>query len=210
MLPLLAALFLGAPIACPPDVGQIKWSGLEHSFKAQGGRYVINATVWDRNRDGKPSHNDLLRVESATLNGDAIGVSDAWVTIRGGLAKQIGRRFKRSRGLTAACESRFQIQGVPKAASAKRLARLLRDNAGVRTESPAERAQSDMGTWAGEICQGKTHVPEEELARRLARRARHHHRKVSKARLKRIARTVAHEWARECAHLVVPNKLTFE
>lgn len=210
MISLLAALLLASPVACPPDVGQIKWESVEYSFKAQGGRYVISATVWDRDRDGKPSHNDLMRVESATLAGDALAIDQAWVTIRGKLAKKIGRAFKRAGQIPATCESRFQIKGVTRAGSAKGLGRFLRDNAGYRKSSPAEAAQDAMGQWAAEICKGQNHVSEAELTNRLASRARHAHRKVGKKRLKRIARQVAKEWGMQCAHLTLPKKLTFD
>ena len=211
MLTGFAALVLGlAQLACPPDVGQIKWMDFEFGFKAKGARYQVTATVWDRDRNGRISGKDLVRVDAATRNGDAMGVSDAWFRVGGKLAKGMDRKRKRLTSLRAACESRFTVEDVPRISSPARLAKKLNSWGGVVRQTASERAEADMEGWASELCKAGRHMEQTELANRLAAKAAYRHKALSKRRRKAVAQQVAKRWAMECAHLKVPPKLTFD
>ncbi|MCB9523147.1 MAG: hypothetical protein H6702_07165 [Myxococcales bacterium] len=206
-----AALILGlAQLACPPDVGQIKWMDFEFGFQADGARYQVTASVWDRDRDGRISGKDLVRVDDATRNGDSMGVSDAWFQVGGKLAKGMEGKRKRLQALRAACESRFDVKGVPKITTPGKLAKSLNAWGGVVRQSPTERLEADMEGWASELCKEGQHMEQSELANRLAAKAAHRHGKIAQRRRQAIAHEVAKRWAMQCAHLKVPPKLTFE
>ncbi len=208
----LTALLIGlTQLACPPDVGQIKWSGLTHDFSAKGARYSVQATVWDRDRNGKVSAGDLVRLEGAQRKGEDLGVSDAWFTVGGALAKALNRRrIKAGGGLQADCESHFTVDKVPRLKTNGQLAKRLNAWGGVVRQSPSEQAEAAMDGWAASLCGEGRHLEQTELANRLAAKAAHQFKGLSARRRKGLAHTVSKRWAMQCAHLKVPPKLTFE
>lgn len=207
----LLVLLLGAPVACPPDQGNIRWDNFTFNYKAYGKKHDVIGTLWDRDRNGKPSRGDLLRIDSATAGGNAVGVSELYVTLGPGLAKQFDRRFKKiGARLDAVCESRFEVEGVPRIASASALAKYLREQDPGRVKvSPTERVEQAMTGWAEERCKPGQHTDEKVLREWLYKRAMKAHGGVGKGRVKTIARDVASKFALQCAHMEVP-KLTFD
>ncbi len=206
----LAVAFLGSPGACPPDVGQIRWDGYRVTFKAGGKSFVVQGTLWDRKADAKPSSGDLLKIDSATANGDPLPVDALWVVVRGKLAAHMKRQFKRIQSrLKARCESRFEVEGVRRFGSPAALGRYLRKLGSGPRMTPAQRAESDITGWAEELCANGNHIEEDDLRRRLLDRGARRHGAVGKGRLKRISHDVARQYAMRCAHLKKGGKLTF-
>lgn len=201
----LALALLGAPaVGCPPAVGQIRWDGV--SYTVRGAKQInITGTVWDRDRDGKPSHNDLMHIQSA----DPLGIDEAWVVLRGALAKDVGRRFKRMEGLTARCESRFEVKDVPKMGTPAALARHLNSLGGTGKVSNAERVRADMQGWADELCKQSKHTSGEALTKFLEDRGMRKHARHGKGLIRRTAHEVAEAFEVACAHFSVP-KMTYD
>ena len=205
----LAAIVLASQVACPADVGQIRWEGYSHQFDSGGKRYVVQGTLWDSKADGIPSSGDLMKIDSATANGTALPIGELWVRVRGSLAKSMRQRFKRVKSrLTARCESRFEVQDVPRMGSPGALGKFLRMQGGTRKLKPRERAQADISGWAEEICGRGSHVEEKALEARLLDRAARRHGAVGKGHLKRMAKDTAREYAMRCAHFT-KKKFTF-
>lgn len=204
----LLVLVLGGPVACPPEVGQIRWDGFEHHFKSRGKRIEVGGTLWDRDRDGKPSSGDLYRIERAS----GFAVDEAWLVIRGGLARALNRRFRKVKSsLRATCESRFEVQDVPEMSSHGALARYLREIGGDGPgPSRADRARADMAGWAEEACASKKHLEKGALEKLLYQRAARRHGRVGRRNLRRIAHEVAGQYGVKCGHLTIPGRLTFD
>jgi hypothetical protein len=200
------SVLLAAPINCPPSVGQIKWDDFSFSFKARGKRMTVSGPLWDRDRNGRPSKGDLFRVDS-TSHGAA---DETWVVLGRGLAGTMNKTFRRNKGrLTASCEARFQIKGVPRLGSAAKLgAMLLRQGGGERL-SPLDALDANMRDWAAGWCDKKRHIEEEQLAKMLVGQAKKSLRGYKGSTLRRHAAKIADEYAMQCAHLTVP-KITFD
>jgi|JI10StandDraft_1071094.scaffolds.fasta_scaffold74829_2 hypothetical protein len=192
------ALLLAQPVVCPPDVGQIKWSGFSYTYTAGGETSTIEGTLWDRDRSGKPSKGDLFRIDA----------SERWFVLGGGLVPSFAARFKQISGeLTATCESRFEVEGVPTLQSPAGLAELS-DGGAAQKADPVTRLQGLMRGWAEEICGKKQHYEEAQLADELVRRAASE-RGFKNSTLRREAHAVAKEFGLKCAHLAVPQ-MTFD
>ncbi len=205
----LTAMVL-ATVGCPKDVGQIRWDDFSHSFNAAGKKMQVQGTIWDRDQNGRVSQNDLMKVESASANGDALGIDEVWVVLRGAVAKSFARRHKRIKSrLQARCESRFSVKGVPKMGSLNALGRYLRKQGGEVKLSKGEKLQADMVSWAVKICEGDRHIPEASLRKQLQKRGMRRSRGHGAGTIKRLARDTAKDYAMECAHLAVPKRLTF-
>ncbi len=205
----LAAVVLASQVACPADVGQIRWEGYSHQFNAGGQRYVVQGTLWDRNADGKPSSGDLMKIDSATKNGTALSFDEAWISVRGSLAKSMKRRFKRvKRSLSARCESRFDVKNVPRMGSPGALGKYLRKLDGKRKLTPREMASADVDAWAADICGRGVHVEEDALEAKLYDRLSRRHRRIGKGHLKRMAKDTARANAMRCANFT-KKKFTF-
>lgn len=203
----MLVLALQAPVNCPPEVGQIRWDGVHHTLTIKGKRVAVLGTVWDRDRDGKPSHKDLMRIESAS----GFGVDELWVELRGNLAKDVARSLKSKGNAGVRCESRFTVEGVPKVGTARALARLIEGAGGGGGKLTLEdRVRGDMAGWAEQMCGGKTHIAEEQLAKALEARGKRAHRKAGAGTLRRVAHQVAADYSLKCAHLEVGKGLTFD
>ncbi len=197
----IAAVVFASQVACPADVGQIHWSGYSHQFNAHGKRFVVEGDLYDRKPDGKPSSGDLLKITSATANGNALAVDEVWVSVRGKLAKSMKRKFKRLKSsLNASCESRFDVQNVPRMSSPRALGRYLNKLGGTRKLKPREQAEADISSWANDICSRGDHVEEKALEATLFDRASRRHGRVGKGHLKRMANATARDFAMRCAH----------
>ena len=171
---------------------------------------MVKGTLWDRNRDGRPSSGDLMKITSATANGSALAIDEVWISVRGSLAKSMKRRFKRIKSrVTARCESRFDVENVPRMSSPRALGKHLRTLGGERRLNPRQRAQADITGWAEDICGRGDHVVEEALEAKLFDRAARRHGRVGKGHLKRMARDTAREYTMRCAHFTKPKKFTF-
>lgn len=207
----LLVAFLG-PMACPPDVGQIRWDGLDHVFEAGGKRFEIKASLWDRDRNGRPSDGDLMRISDVSMSPGGLDVDEAWVVVRGELARALDKRYKQVHSrLKTTCEAELAAQDVPKMASTGALATYLRKIGGDGPPpSKAEQAKSDMAGWVSELCRPGRNLGKEALASQLFERASRVHGAAGRGTLKRLAAEVAEANALECAHLDLPKSLTFE
>lgn len=195
---MIGTAILFATVLCPPDVGQIKWSGFSFTFSAGGREQTVEGTLWDRDRNGKPSKGDLFRVDEG----------EKWFVVGGDLAQRFAARFKQvGDGLAAACESRFDVEGVPTVTTTAGLAALLDEGGGGR-QDPVARLQGQMRAWAEEICGQKKHYEEAQLAEILVQRAAGE-RGFKGSTLRREAQMVAREFGLKCAHIAVP-KMTFD
>lgn len=121
---LFALAFLAAPLFCPPDIAHIRWDGVESRVSADD--IEIRGTIWDRDRDGKPSAGDVMRIDSARRGGSVIDVSETWVVIKGDFARTLARDLKRS-DVRESCERPFEFEGVPTIHDGKALARYFEE-----------------------------------------------------------------------------------
>ncbi|MCB9545558.1 MAG: hypothetical protein H6706_06795 [Myxococcales bacterium] len=210
MIALALIATLAAPAGCPAEVGQIRWDDFSYTFQAQGKKVTVRGTLWDRDRNGKPSKGDLFRVDDARAGGEDLGASDVWAVLGGGLAGAFNARFKQiGRQLNATCESRFDVEDVPTVNGPDRLGALVLSTGGGGNADPVARLNGTMRGWAEEICAQKKHYDEDELARLLAERAARTERGFKGSTLRGEARTVAKDFGLKCAHLAVP-KMTFD
>ena len=200
----LAIALLATPLSCPPEGSQVRWEGVK--IRVNGLR--VETTVWDRNRDGRPSSGDLLRVESARKGRKALDLDQTWALMQGRLAQRV-RRAVRSRRTRAACDPLFYIEDVPKASSERALARLIRSNAGSIAPTKRQRARSEMSQWATRLCKSKRSISKAKLAQRLEKRALRRHRALGRGAVRALAEEVAHENAVSCANLRIAKGLVF-
>lgn len=205
----IVALF-SAPIGCPPDVGQIRWDGVSHGLRADG--IVVEGTVWDRDRDGRPSAGDVMRIDDARRKGSSMPIDEVWVVLKGKLAKGVAREMKRQKHVRSACETPFAIEGVPAFESGKALARHLRGQAGgdAAPLSKADRARADIAGWAAQLCRSKRSISRKDLQVRLETHAARKLKSVERRTRQRLAAEVAREYAMECSKMAVPDGLTFD
>lgn len=205
----VAGLFSG-PVGCPPEVGHIRWDGVE----AVAAGLDIGGTVWDRDRDGKPSAGDVMRIMDVRKGRAALAVDETWIVLKGGLASSVAKGHARStaRGVvTAACETPFELQGVPAFDSGQALARHLTDRApGAPPVSKSEAARAEMAAWAEQLCRSKRSISRDDLARRLETHAAREQKHVARRTRQRLAGEVAAEYAASCTKLALPTGLTFD
>lgn len=116
----LALALLATPVFCPPDIGHIRWDDVKSKVATDD--IEIRGSVWDRDRNGKPSNGDVMRINSARRGGSTIDVSEAWIVLKGELARTVARDLAKS-DARASCETPFQIEGVPSIQDGKALAR---------------------------------------------------------------------------------------
>lgn len=200
----LAIALLATPLSCPPEGSQVRWEGVQ--IRINGLR--VQTTVWDRNRDGRPSSGDLLRVEEARKGRTALNLDETWALMRGRLAKRV-RRAVKSRRTRAACDPLFFIEDVPKASSDRALARLIRANSASMAPTRRQRARSEMSQWAARLCKSKRSISKDQLTQRLEKRALRRHRSLGRGTVHALAEEVAHENAVSCANLRVAKGLVF-
>ncbi len=207
---LLVVGLLATPIGCPPEVGHIRWSGVE----AVAAGLDIRGTVWDRDRDGRPSTGDVMRIEDAYKGRSALAMDMQWVVLKGALAKDVARGLTRStkRGVVeAACETPFGLEDVPTFSSGRALARhITRQEPGAPMVSKTDAARSEMQGWARELCRSKRSISRDALARRLETHAAREQKHVARRTRQRLAREVAGEYAAACTKLALPSGLTFD
>lgn len=201
----------GGSTNCPPDVGQIKWSGVQFGFSGPGGRYDVDGQIWDRDRDGKPSNGDLLKIDEARHKGQPLSMNPTWVVLKGGLAKDVAAAFARNPPDRATCESRFEVEDVPTMTSGDALATRLRGLSGFTVVSPEDQARNDLSAWAAETCRNKSaNIKRADLQKRVLARGRATHRSLGDRTLKALADEVTQTYAMECGQLDVQKRLTFE
>ena len=165
--------------------------------------------MWDRNRDGRPSSGDLIRVERARKGRKVISGNETWALVRGSLAKTI-RKAARSRRVRAACDPLFLIEDVPKASNARALARLIRANGNVASApTRKDRARSDMSGWATRLCNRGKRITKEKLSKMLEKRGMRRHRPLGRGTLRSLADEVAQENAVKCANLKIAKGFVF-
>lgn len=205
MLALAMTVLLAAPTNCPPAVGQIKWDDFSFSFSASGKRFEVAGPLWDRDRDGRPSKGDLFRVDSSSQG----AADETWVVLGRGLAGTMNSTFKRTKNqLSAVCEARFEIKGVPKLASAAALGKMLLKQGGGDAD-PLDALDAAMREWANGICDKRRNIEEPELIKMLSDRARSRLKGYKRGTIEGQARKVAKDYSMQCAHLAVP-KMTFD
>ena len=201
----LAIALLASPLSCPAEGSQVRWAGV----KIKAGALRVEATVWDRNRDGRPSAGDLMRVDQARKGRKALGGDETWALVRGRLAKGL-RRAARNRRVRAACDPLFLIENVPKASSGRALARLIRSNGGdAKGPSRRDRARSDMSGWAARLCSSGRSISKAKLTKRLEKRGLRRHRALGARTVRTLAKEGAHENAVSCANLRAPKGFVF-
>ncbi|MCA9540793.1 MAG: hypothetical protein KC620_17960 [Myxococcales bacterium] len=204
---LLSVFVAGPALACPKAIRQARWADVRVGLQGQG--VTIEGTIWDRDRNGKPSNGDLMRIDAAARNGMPLTLEETWVVLKGDLAAGFARRMGRTQPKPS-CEVLTQVDGVPDFKTDRALARYLRkmdpDPADL---PPKEAAYADMTRWAGELCKAKRHISESDLAKRLEANAVRRHRKVRRRTLQAMSKDVAADYALECAHLTVPATITF-
>lgn len=123
---LLAFSFLAAPVFCPPDIAHIRWDGVESRVSADA--IEIHGTIWDRDRNGKPSDGDVMRIDRVRRSGSTIDASESWVVIKGAFARTLARDLARS-DVRTSCERPFEFEGVPTIHDGKALARYFEERA---------------------------------------------------------------------------------
>lgn len=206
---LLVAALLSPSIACPPDVGHIRWDGVQAALRSTG--VAVEGTVWDRDRDGKPSAGDVMRIEEARRGPSGMPIDETWVVLKGALAQEIaaGLRAHGSRG--SACETPFAVKDVPTFSDGRRLVRHLRggDDPAGEAPSKADAARTQMAGWASTLCASKRSISREDLARRLEAHAARELRDIPQKRRQRMANEVAAEYAMACTKLALPGDLTY-
>lgn len=116
----LALVLFATPVFCPPEIGHIRWDDVKSKVAADD--IEIRGSVWDRDRNGKPSAGDVMRIESARRGGSTIGISEAWIVLKGELARSVARDLAKS-DVRTSCETPFQIEGAPTIHDGKALAR---------------------------------------------------------------------------------------
>lgn len=201
----LAIALLATPFSCPSEGAQVRWAGV----KIKAGKLRIDATVWDRNRDGQPSAGDLMRVDRARKGRKPVGGTETWALIRGSLAKGL-KRAARHRRVRAACDPLFLIENVPKASNGRALARLIRANGG---DSPGptrrDRARTAMSGWAARVCGAGRPVTKAKLRQTLEAKGLRRYGSLGRGTVRRLAEEVAQENAVSCANLKVAKGFVF-
>ena len=205
---LVLGVFAG-PTNCPTDVGQIRWDGV--TYEVPGQRMTVRGTIWDRDRNGRPSHGDLMKIESATQRGRDLTDGETWIVMKGRLAHSMAQSFRRKKPESARCETRFNIRGVPTIASAGRLGRFLRQQSANSGQNGDAKIKETMLAHVDRICRKGVNTPREILSKKLYRIARRTHRRPGKAHLRRLADEVASEFSLKCGHLDIlsDGQLTF-
>lgn len=207
---LLVAGLLAGPIGCPPEVGHIRWAGVE----ATAAGLDIEGTVWDRDRDGKPSSGDVMRIETARKGRHPLAIDETWIVLKGALAKSVARGLARSTkkgGVTAACETPFELDDVPSFASGRALAvHLDVQTPGAPPISKTDAARAEMQGWAQKLCRSSRSIDKKELTSTLEAEAARKQRHIKRGTRQRLAREVASEYAASCTKLALPAGLTFD
>ena len=191
------------PGNCPKERGQIRFDGLSFTVKGGGRTYTLRGSLWDRDTNGVPSNGDLFRADDVLVNGRDAAADQMWFVVKGGLAKTVAKRFKgQGDGLSATCETRFVVEGVPTFRSGSKLAGYLRKMVGGQQEvSRYDLARGEMSAWAKEICKGSRHVGHDELTDRLIRRASPKYPRLDRRRVRGVAAEVARDHEVACARL---------
>jgi len=209
-LMLVIATLSAPPIGCPPEVGQIRWDGVE----AVAAGLDIRGTVWDRDRDGRPSGGDVMRIDDARKGPSALPLDPTWIVLKGSLAKAVAKglvRAEKRGAVHAACETSFELKGVPTFDSGRALARhLTAQEPGAPPVSKTDAARAEMQGWAEALCRSKRSISKEALARRLEAHAAREQKHVARGTRQRLSREVAQEYAASCTKLALPPGLTFD
>lgn len=205
------AAMLSGPIGCPPEVGHIRWDGVE----AAAAGLDIRGTLWDRDRNGKASPGDVMRIDEARRGRSPLTLDETWIVLKGALAKDIDRGLKRSQAkekVRAVCETPFALKDVPSFTTGQALARHLQrqDPGAPAPVSEADAARAEMQGWAQDLCRSQRSISKEELARTLETHAARKQKHVERATRQRLSREVAAEYAAQCTKLALPSGLTFD
>ena len=206
-LALLVGL-LSSPIQCPKDVGQIRWDGLRFTVPGQG--IKVEGSLWDRDRNGRPSNGDLMRIDSASRRGSDLTSDETWIVLRGQLARGIARSFRKRKPESARCESRFTVKGVPSFRSGRSLARYLKKLSDAGKPDRESVARDAMMEKVEKTCRKGKNTTKKTLTRLLTSYGMRRYSNLGRRRIVRLAREVAKENAVKCGHLELKaNNLTF-
>ncbi len=208
---LTLTVMLSTPVACPPELGHIRWDGVE----AAAAGLDVRGTLWDRDRDGKASRGDVMRIDEARRGPSPLTLDQTWIVLKGELAGDIDRGLKRSlarKQVHMACETPFELKGVPAFTSGPALARHLQrqDPGAPAPVSAADAARAEMQGWAQSLCRSKRSISKDDLARRLETHAAREQKHIERGVRQRMAREVAAEYAAACTKLALPDGLTFD
>ena len=123
---------LNAPLVCPNETGQARWSGLRQSVPSLGGTAILSVYDLDQNRQIGAS--DVAMVETWRGPRGKVDQEKRWFEIGARLAKQLEQQRRRRRMRTA-CVGLVEANGLSRISSAKQLGRYLRprkhDSAGM-------------------------------------------------------------------------------
>ena len=196
---LLSIAILASPVHCTPDVGQMRWDHVKHRLKSDA--VTVVGSVWDRDRNGRPSAGDVMRIDEAYRKGRPLAVDETWMLMGRGLAKQVSRTIKRKGLRPAACETPFSVRGIPRIKRPAQLARMLLKRHHREQPTTREVIEADLEDFVADICKSGRNISEKRLAKSLERRARKRHRRVKRSLIRSLARRVAHRSANDCSHL---------
>ena len=196
---LLSITLLASPVHCSPDVGQMRWDHVKHRLKSQS--VTVVGSVWDRDRNGRPSAGDIMRIDEAYRRGRPLAVDETWMRMGRGLAKQVSRTIRRNRIRAAACETAFSVRGIPRIQRPAQLAKILLKRHQREQPTTREVVEADLDDIVAQICKPGKNISEKRLASLLERRVRARHRRVKRAVIRSLARQVAKRSANDCTHL---------
>lgn len=207
---LLIGGFLAAPTVCPPDLGIVRWQDVKYQYTLAGKPNDVVGSIWDRDRNSRPSDGDLMRVDSATAGGNAMAVNQVWVVVKGNLAKSLAQRLEAlGPELKTECDAPFEVPDVPTVATDAALAKLLRDfDESVPKMTPEQEAEKAMLMWAEERCNKEKYADERTLKDWLLKNGKKSFADLGASKLKKLATELAHSSASKCAHLKGP-KISF-
>lgn len=203
MTALLLIFSLHAPTICPPDAGTIRWDDFSYSFKVGGKAHDVVGPIWDVDRNSRPSAGDLMRVDSATIGGNAISIEPAWLVIEGRLADAMAKKFDTVvDSLKTACMEGMTIQGPARIKTNGELAKHVKsfEKAPVKMSVEQELEKAMFG-WAGEKCTAEKFIEYDALHAWLMKNSKRSFKDVAQEKRADIGAKVARKAHKKCLHL---------
>ena len=172
---------LNAPLLCPKETGQARWSALRQAVPALGG--TVYLSVYDRDQNRRIGTNDVAMVERWRGSRARFDAGKRWFKLGPRLAKQLDRQ-RRKRRMRTACVGLIEADGLTRINSDKQLGRYLMMR---RTSSGAlDTAEIDEAMYAQgkRLCSKGKKLSRPALSRRLNRWIK----RLSRSNDRRIAR----------------------
>lgn len=123
---LLAALVASPALAtpCPTDFGQLRWDNVDQGLEVNP--VQVTGSIWDRDRDGKPSAGDVMRIDEAHRGAQGLPIASTWITIDGPLAESLASSVETAPWVTAQCETPIEAEALPRVTTPAEIAHHLR------------------------------------------------------------------------------------